>query len=326
MNLKKVVAAIRKNKRFLITTHMNVEGDALGSELALYRLLKRIGKTAVVVNGDTVPDIYNFLPSYGNIRVIGRDKKILKGIKFDCFLIVDCSDLGRCGNVCKVNPDHKTIINIDHHISNDNFGDINWVDSKAASCSEMIYRLYKKMRIPLDRESALLLYVGLLTDTGSFRYSNTSSTTHKIAAELMRHKFNITDIYNRIYSSIPFNDIQLLLKILPQIKFRHSGKVAWFEIKRGLLTDMGMTFDLTENILTFARSIRGVEVTALFKEIPDKRNETRVNLRSQGSVDVNKIARMFGGGGHKTASGATVKGSMREVRNKVLSKIAAGLK
>lgn len=318
MSLKEVVAGIKRNKRFLVTTHTNPEGDALGAELAFYRLLKRLGKTATVVNEDDVPYEYNFLPA---VKIIKKFKKEQKKIRFDCFVALDCSDLKRTGEVYRINTEHKLILNIDHHISNDKFGDVNWVEPNASSCSEMVFKLYKKLHVPLDKDTSLFLYTGIFTDTGSFRYSNTTSFTHKVVAELLRYNFNTPQIYRNVYENIPFAGMKLLSKILLRIKRQAQGRIIWFQIGRNILRSKKVSFDLSEHILSFGRAVKDAEVVVLFKENLGVRNEVRLNLRSQGRVDVNKIAQFFGGGGHKTASGATVKGSIDEVRRKVLAKI-----
>jgi len=323
VGLKKVVEYIKRNKNFLITTHINMEGDAAGSELAFYRLLKAMGKRATIINDDNLSYEYSFLPGINQIK---KFKKNLKNIKFDCFVILDCSDLERCGQIYKINTANKPVLNIDHHISNQRFGDVNWVEPHSSSVSEMIYQLYKKLDLPLNREIAMLLYVGILTDTGSFRYPNTTSVTHKIVSQLLRYNLDIAQIYKNVYENIPFQDMKLLSKILPTISRDANGKIAWFQIQRRILKNKKISFDLTEHILHFARAIKDAEVAVLFKENLGKKNEVRVNLRSQGKVDVNRIASFFGGGGHKTASGATVKGKIEDVRKKVLAKIRESLR
>jgi len=323
VSLKKVIACIKRNKNFLITTHTNLEGDALGSELAFYGLLKALGKNATIVNEDNVPYGYDFLAGLKHVK---KFKKNLKGIKFDCFVNLDCSDSRRCGQVYKLNKDNKPILNIDHHIGNEKFGEINWIEPTASSCSEMIYGLFKELRVPFDRDTALALYVGMVTDTGCFRYANTTGFTHKAVFELLRYNINASEVYRNIYGNIPFQDMKLLAKILPTIRMAASGKIAWFQIKRALLNRRAISLDLTEHTLSFARAIKGVEVAVLFRENLDTQNEVRVNLRSQGRVDVNKIASFFNGGGHKTASGATVQGDLGQVTKKVLDKIRESLK
>jgi phosphoesterase RecJ-like protein len=330
MGLKKVIASIKRNRRFLLTTHTNPEGDALGSTLAFYRLLKKLGKEAVAISDDVIPRGYEFLPDIDKIKRFrscpGKNKNSAGDIKFDCLVALDCSDLARCGQVARVNAANKPIINVDHHISNGKFGEINWVEPETSSCSEMVYKLYKAMGVALDRKAALLLYTGILTDTGSFRYSNTRSFTHRAVSELLKYDLDVVRIYKSVYEDIPFVDMQLLFRILPDMRSCARGRIIWFQIGRKILKDKRLSFDLSEHVLSFGRAIKDAEVAVLFKENLGVKNEIRVNLRSQGKVDVNKIAKFFGGGGHKTASGITIFGTLLEVRKKVLAKIQQAIK
>ncbi len=319
MSLKRVVASLKKHDNFLITAHTNLEGDALGAELGFFMLLKKLGKNAIIVNEDSVPYGYEFMPGLENIKRF-NNKPNWK-VDFDCFVALDCSDLRRTGEVYKLNTQHKHTINIDHHISNERFGDVNWVDAHTSSASEMVYHIYKEMNVRFDRDSALCLYVGMLTDTGSFRYSNTTSVTHKAAAELLKFGLNVPELYNHAYGNIPFQDAKLLIKILPGIRRQAQGKIIWFQVKQNILRNKKIYLDLTDQLLSFARLIRGVEVAVLFKENLGVKDEVRINFRSNGKVDVNAIAKAFGGGGHRTASGATVHGKIDVIRKRVLAKI-----
>ena len=323
MSLKKAVELIRKNKSFIISAHTNPEGDALGSELAFYWLVKKMGKEAVIVNEDNVPPECEFMPGVNNIRKYKNERQ---KFNFDCFVTLDSSDLKRIGEVYRLNYSNKLILNIDHHISNSNFADVNWVDPNASSCSEMIYRLYKKMKVGMDKDAALALYVGILTDTGSFRYSNTSAFTHRVVAELLEFGISVPEVYKYAYENIPFDDMKILIRALLAINKDAKGKIIWFEVSHNLLKNKKLSFDLAEHLLTFGRAVRGVEVVVLFKENLGIKNEIHVNLRSQGKIDVNKIASCFGGGGHKAAAGATVHGKIGSVRRKVLDKIKKEIK
>lgn len=324
MSLKKIIEILKKKNNFLITTHVNPEGDALGSELGLYRLIKALKKNAVMVMEDTLPYGFDFLP--GADKII-KYKVNLKGIEFDYFITVDCSDIKRTGEVFKINTANRPVINIDHHISNEGFGDLNWIDPHASSCCEMIYELYKKLNVKLNEETALLLYAGISTDTGSFRYSNTTSRTHKIVSELLRHKIDISWVYNKVHGNFPYQDMELIVKILKDMKSQYQGKIIWFQAKAKLLKKYEpICADLTDSVMSFGRAIKEAEIVVLFRQNLGVKNEVRVNFRSQGKIDVNKIAGFFGGGGHKTASGCTIFGSIDSVRIKVLKKIEESLK
>lgn len=321
MSLKKCVEFIKRNKRFLITVHTNPEGDALGSELAFYILLRKLGKVALIINEDEVPPGCNFLPGVSNIKKKPKHERRLKKISFDCLAVLDCSDLDRTGEIYKINMQNKPILNIDHHISNSKFADVNWVEPHSSSTSEMIYALFKKLGVAFDADSATCLYVGMLTDTGSFRYSNTSSSTHKAVSELLKFNLNVAQIYKNTYENISFEEMKLLVKVLAPMHKEARGKIIWFQVDKSLLGRKKISFDLSEHVLSFGRAIKDVEVVVLFKENLGVKDEIRINFRSQGNVDVNKIAKFFGGGGHKTASGATIHGKIDQVRRKVLAKI-----
>jgi phosphoesterase RecJ-like protein len=318
MSIEKTIACIKRSKRFLIATHINMEGDALGSELAFYKLVRSLGKEAVLVNDDAIPYGYEFLPK---LPLIKRYNHELKVGEYDCFVAVDCSDLHRTGQAGRLAAG-KTVLNIDHHISNSYFGTVNWVDPDACCCCELIYRLYKKMRVAFDAESALYLYVGILTDTGSFRYTNTNASTHLMVSELLGYGIDVASVWRNIWGTIPYSDLVLLTKILPTMQRDAGGKAVFFEVRKDAYRSKEkVLFDLSENILSFGRSMKGVEVVVLFKENLKIDNEVRVNFRSQGKVDVNRIAKEFGGGGHKTAAGATVKGTLPAIRKKVIAAV-----
>ncbi len=319
--MKKAVKCIRENGSFLVSMHVNMEGDAIGSALAFCLLAEKLGKKAAVINDDPVPQVYSFLP--GIARIARTPDRPPSG--FDCFVAVDCSDLKRCGKAGEAARGARRVLNIDHHISNVNFGSVNWVEPSSSSASEMIYDLYREMKVPFDRESALLLYAGMMTDTGSFRYTNTSGRTHVAAAELMRHGIDPADVYRRIYESSSFSDMQSLARILGGMKRDQSGRLVWFSVERGMMPRRRMAMDLTEQILSYARSIKEAEVVVLFRENFGAKGDIRVNFRSRGRIDVNGIAGMFGGGGHATASGCTVAGGMKTVVKRVLSAVKGKL-
>jgi len=323
MSLNEVCANLKKYNNFLITVHTSPEGDALGSELGFYNLIKKLGKRGTMINEDKLPYGYDFLPGNQLIRLLSKSSK---NVDFDCFVVLDCADLKRTGDVYKLNKDNKPVLNIDHHISNRNFGDVNWVEPNASSCSEMVYKLYKKLHLSIDKDIAVALYTGIMTDTGSFRYSNTSSDTLKVASELLKFEVDVAQVYRATYENIPPADAKLLLQLLPKIEFHCQGRVAGFQIRKELFKDGKPSVDLADLALSFGRAIKGVEVVVLFKENLGEKNEVRVNLRSQGKVDVNKIAAFFGGGGHKSAAGCTLTGQIKKVAKKVIAKIRQSLK
>jgi len=317
MSIEKVIKGINKGRSFLITSHFNLEGDALGSALALRYLLLALGKKAQVVMEDECPAEYRFLPGTDKLKKI----KDIRHIKYDVFAAVDCSDLGRCRAVAEMVDKNKPVINIDHHRSNNNFADANWVDPEASSACEMIFRLFKKMRVPIGRKEALCMYTGILTDTGSFRHPNTTAMTHSIASELMDLGIDASEVYAYIYQSLGFEDARLLLKAINTVKFDSKNGIVHFFLKSSFFKGRKLSFDLTEQILNFGRMIAGARVVVLFKENMDRPDQIRVNLRSSKQVDISVVARMFGGGGHKNASACTVSGKLEVIQRKVIRQI-----
>lgn len=314
MSLKKIIDCIRKHKSFLITAHQNLEGDALGSEIAMHNLLKKLGKRSTIVNHDPVPATYAFLKGTQAIKKYRPNLKV----NFDVFIALDCSDACRCGSVFELADSSKFVINIDHHISNTRFGQVNWIEPAASSVAEMIFLLYEKMQVSINQDAASALYAGILTDTGSFHYPNTTASTHRAAAELLKAGVDSFAIYRNIYESFSFSDMENLAKILSKMQKYSGERIIVFQIERKLLRAKELNMDLSENILSFGRAIRNCEVCVLFKE---QLNRVRVNFRSPGKIDVNRIARFFGGGGHHTSSGCTIKGSLKQVKPKVINKI-----
>jgi phosphoesterase RecJ-like protein len=281
--MQKVIAAIKKYKRFLVTAHVNPEGDSLCSQLAMKELLIALGKEAFLIDSDPVPEHYKFLPK---INEISNDV----GVKpvFDAALILDCPTLKRIGAVARLVSKDNAIINIDHHISNEKFGDVNWVDPNASSTGEMVYRLFKEMDVPLTREIALSIYIAILTDTGSFNYDNTSTVTHEIAGELLGYGLDPAMVSESVYERRTIEDIKFLGMVLSTLKLNHTGEVAYLEITRKMLDDTGADITKSEGFINYARSIDGVKVAVLFKEGLKDRKKINVSFRAKGDADANR--------------------------------------
>lgn len=313
--MNQVIEAIKKYKRFLITAHVNLEGDSLGSQLAMKELLEKLGKNAFIYDSDPVPEHYKFLPKAGDVM-----NKIDESAVFDAALVLDCPTLRRTGKVAGFIKD-KFIINIDHHISNEKFGKINWVDAEASSAGEMVYALFKKMGLAPTKEAALYLYIAILTDTGSFNYENTSSVTHEIAGELLGYGLDPALVSEQVYERRSIEDIKLLGEVLSSIKVTKEGDVAYLEVTRKMLKDTGADIAKSEGLVNYARSIDKVRVAMLFREDSKVRDSIHVSFRSKGDIDVNAIAQVFGGGGHAKASGCVITGAISEAEKKVLEKV-----
>lgn len=317
MSIRDVADAIRKYDNYLITSHVNVEGDAIGSEIGLYYMAKQLGKNVIMVNSDTVPERYRFLPSWNKI-IIGND---IGAKKYFNVIIVDCPDMERSGKIAGLlnAPGEKiNIINIDHHVSNKNFGDFNWVEPDASSCGEMVYKLYKEMGLNITDDIAIPLYVAILTDTGSFRYDSTTSETHRICADLIKLGIKPAKIAEKVYETKDIGDMQILAKALLTIKVTKDGKIAYMYVTKQMMRETHTTPDRTDGFINFARAIEGTEISIFFREDMEDAEKIHVGFRSKGSANVNVLATKFGGGGHPKASGCAQKGPLDKVMEKVL--------
>jgi bifunctional oligoribonuclease and PAP phosphatase NrnA len=313
--MKEVIEAIKKHKNFLITAHVNLEGDSIGSQLAMKELLKKIGKEGAIVDSDEIPEHYKFLPHAGEVS-----NKIDKTLAFDAALVLDCPTLKRTGKAKELITKGTFIINIDHHISNEKFGNVNWVDPNASSAGEMVYKLFKEMGVALTKETALYIYIAILTDTGSFNYDNTSSITHEIASELLGYGLDPAAVSEDVYERRSIADIKFLGIVLSTLEMNQTGEIAYLEITRQVMRDLKVEASKSEGFINYARSIDGVKIAITFREDPKDPVKVNVSFRSKGDVDVNGIAAHFGGGGHMKASGCIIEGTLSEVERKVIAK------
>jgi len=293
---------------------MNPDIDGLASELAVALYLKSLKKKVSLVNADKVLAMYRFLPGIHLIKEFRG-----QSLDYDVAVILDCADFDRIGAVKKIIKKDKMLVNIDHHVTNNFFGDVNTVNTQASSTTEVIFDLLKDAKYRLSRPIALLLYLGIMTDTGSFRYDNTTSRTHWIVSQLMKFKFSVNQLYNRIYEIVPFHELKIFTRLINNFQMTHRGRVASIELPKTLLSRFSGEFDLREKIFTFLRAIKGVEVIIILTE--GEKNSTRINFRSQGKVDVAKLASFYNGGGHKKASGCWVKGNLKKAKEEIFSRL-----
>ncbi len=317
--MKKILQTIKKNETFLLSTHVNPDPDALSSELVLDIYLRSLGKKVFIVNEEKVQDRLDFLP--GGKRIRGFKKNLT--IDYDVAIVVDCGDLNRIGKVQNLIQSDKVLINIDHHITNDKFGSLNLVVPDASSTAEVLYDFLKTAHFQMTKNAALLLYAGILTDTGSFRYANTTHKTHLIAGELRKFPFSADDLYRQLYETMPLNDVKEFTKLISRFDAIYLGKVVCLELRKRVLARFSGNIDLRDMIFKFLRAIKGVEVCVIFTEVNSK--ETRINFRSMGDFNVAKLASNFNGGGHRRASGGRMDAGISETRKAVLKKIGKAL-
>ena len=351
MSVMTIKTAIKKFNKFLVSAHINPEGDSIGSQIAMASLLKRLGKGVVILNEGPVPHILQFMKGTEDVMKempasfdtfdgaktppfkAGKQAPLsinpeqppvfksgcVERVDFEAAIILDCPDLTRVGNVVEHIAKGKSIINIDHHVSNENFGKYNWVDIERSSVGEMVFELFKEFKLKPDYDDAVAIYVAMMTDTGSFKYSNTTSMTHRVTAELIEAGVRPYEIYGRIYETNSIQNTRLLGEALQTLKVSDDGKIAWLWVTKEMLKKTKASLEGTEGIINFARSIESSEIAILFRETGTE-NRVKVSFRSKGNIDVNKLAASFSGGGHATASGCTVFGKLEEVEKKVLIK------
>jgi bifunctional oligoribonuclease and PAP phosphatase NrnA len=308
-DVAEVATALQRCSRVLISVHKNPDGDALGAQLALLLALEKQGKTAVAHNLDPVPEIYRFLPHAGRIKT-GR---AIEG-RFDACVVLD-AEPSRTGLFDAAVPAEQ-LINIDHHITNTADWPIVWLDPSAAATGVMIYKLLRQLGAVIDRDTALCLYTSIFTDTGSFRYSNTSPESMRISAELLEAGADPWLVTENVYESFAFRRLRLLGSVLAGIERSRDGRVAWVVVTNELYKATQTTAEDTDNFVNFVRSAKGVEVAVLFRQTAEA--EYKISMRSKGRVDLSSLAVSFGGGGHRNAAGAVLKGTLDEVKARVL--------
>lgn len=300
--LSQVVELIESKSNFAITSHIRPDGDGLGSSLGLYWLLRALGKDAEVITHDPVPQAYRELPGAKQIRVTQS-----VDFKYDAIFVIECSDITRPG-LCDL--EKQFVVNIDHHATSALFGNINWIDATASAVGEMIYNLCKAIGVRVTKEIAECVYTALVTDTGSFHYSNTTERTFKVASELVKAGVKPAWITQNVFSSYAWSKLQLLSEVLATAKRDESGRVAWMRQTLEMQEHAGATDEDGDGFVNFPLTVGEVEAVVLLKE--NSPGVYRTSLRSKGDVNVARIAESFGGGGHRNAAGCTLRGDWDE--------------
>jgi bifunctional oligoribonuclease and PAP phosphatase NrnA len=293
-----VLSAIAKADSLLVTAHARPDGDAIGSLLACWMMLRQIGKKADMVLCDRVPVIYRGLPCAGHIRHLSH----IEG-DYDTVILLECDGIPRTR---LSGLENRFLINIDHHTSGRNFADVNWIDSNACAVAELVYDLVSAAGADLTPEMATCLYAAVLTDTGSFCYEGSDAHTFELARNLVHRGANPVVIAQQVYFSNPAAKMLLLGAALANL--RYEGQLAWLWVTENDMKRTHAVEEDCEGIVNYAISVAGIEVAVFLRELPDHR--VRLSLRSKGRVNVATLAERFGGGGHENASGCTIDGPM----------------
>ncbi len=317
---------VRQGNRFLLTSHINPDGDAIGSELGLARLLRRMGKGAVVWNRDETPTIYRPLPGSERIHT-GTEPPAGFPDVFDAIIVLECPSPDRTG--LEQHLSALPVVNIDHHLGNQHYGAINWVDTAAPAVGEMVYRLAQGLKVALEPETAACLYLTLVTDTGGFRFSNATPVAFEAAAALVRDGAHPEQVSQWLYESQPLPVLRLMGEMLQTLEVHEEGRIATVHLTPAMFAKAGAAAGDSEGLIDYPRTIAGVEAVALVRQRDD--GTLKVSLRSRGEVDVEKIARHHGGGGHRNAAGYAVEGDgakgsdISEVQKQAVAALTAAL-
>jgi phosphoesterase RecJ-like protein len=310
-----VAAAIRTRQRFVITSHVRPDGDAIGSSLAMAGALRQLGKDVRVLFRDPPPPPLLVFPGVGGIEITDRADD-----PGDAVLIMECGDVPRTGIDGLAGG---FVINIDHHPGNLLYGAMNWIDLSAAACGELVYELIRELGVPLTLESATHIYVAILTDTGSFHYSNITPRTFDICRHCMEVGVDPPAIARSIFDSNNLGRLKLFGAVLSRMELDDSGRIATVYVDRRLAAECGGTYEDTEGLINLPLTVKEIQAVVFFKE--SGHNDWRVSMRSKGDTDVNAIAKQFGGGGHKNASGCSATGSLDSLKQAFREKLAAAI-
>ncbi len=302
---------LRDKKNILVTTHLNPDGDALGSEIALAHYLKQIGISFRIINADPMPACFRFLDAENWITQFDRAQHRELLSTFDGGIIVDVSDFKRLGEMCDVVKDAGfPIACIDHHLSTSDIGIVQVVDEKSSSTGELVYDFLAANNAVFTREIVDALYTCILTDTGSFRFSNTTAQTHKTVANLLEKGARFQFIFTQLYESDSKSRTWLKGHLLANMHFESNDRFAWFVLSQDLLKKTGAHVWEAEGFSELPRSVKGVEISIMFTEADD--GSAKASFRSKGNIPVNALAEQFGGGGHKYAAGAALSMTLEE--------------
>lgn len=302
-----MISHLKNAKTVLLASHIHPDGDAIGSLVALGLALSQMGKKVTMFNECPVPKVYRFIEGVGDITMEVDDFK-----NFDTAIILDCADLIRIGDRAKDVSQIPVVMNIDHHATNTGFGHFQKIKTTACATAEIVYSILKSLDIQISTDMAEAIYVGVLTDTGSFRFSNTTKEAFDISKEMVRLGADPYKVADHIYGTYSLGSIKLLHKILGSIEVSQNGKLSILSLTQDMIDETGTHPEDIIGLVHYAKHIKDVKVAALIQEAPetgkcDNGTLFHVSLRSDGSVDVGSIASNYGGGGHPNSAGFSTK-------------------
>jgi phosphoesterase RecJ-like protein len=313
-DLHQIVDAIHARQRFVISSHSRPDGDSIGSQLAAAYALRALGKQVTVVNADPAPPPLMQFPGVSDIEI--RDHVQTVPGDDAAVIVMECSDLARTG---VAGLERFFVINIDHHPGNTEYGRLNWFDATASACGEMVYDLVRALKVPLSVEIATHIYVAILTDTGSFHYSNITPRTFGICGEALRAGVDPVLVARNVYDSNNMGRLKLFGSVLSSMQIDTGGRIAIVYLDHEMARAAGGTYEDTEGLINLPLTVKEIQAVVFFKQ--SEGEQYRVSMRSKGDIDIGAVAKEFGGGGHKNAAGCTVAGPIDALQKMFIEKI-----
>ena len=316
--MNQIINLLKNSNHILIASHANPDGDAIGALIALGVSLDALNNKTTLYNESPIPAIYRFLPTVDRIVRHIDDQNL-----FDTAVILDCGDLERIGNALSTISRIPHIINIDHHVTNTRFGEFNLIDPSACATSEIVYRLIRRMEAAINLATATSIYTGILTDTGSFRFSNTNKAAFDICAEMVALGVEPYSIAQLVYGTYSLGRIKLLNLALDSIEISKNRKLSMMAVTQEMLNETGTKPEDIDGFINYAKGIEDVQVAVLIQEFFNDKKEVQshehfhVSLRSNGTVNVAEIASTFGGGGHSNAAGFSIESTLAHLKSRV---------
>jgi phosphoesterase RecJ-like protein len=317
--MERLIVPLTNSRKVLLATHVNPDGDALGALLAMGLALRSQGKAITLYNESPIPAVYRFLPGVSQVT-----RSMPQPLTHDTVVVLDCGALDRVGEAAESLLAAPSLINIDHHVTNNRFGHWHWVVPEACSSTELVYHLLRRMEIPIDSAIATSIYTGILTDTGSFRFANTNTRAFAICAEMVKLGVDPYAVAQHVYGTYSLGRIKLLNMALDSIEISPNGKLSLMTLTRAMFAETDTQPEDVDGMIAYAKRIEDVKVAALIMEnvngegkIGKSRKLYHVSLRSDGSVDVGRIATAYGGGGHRNAAGFGIDVPLEALKRKI---------
>jgi phosphoesterase RecJ-like protein len=320
MEFKGIIDFLGRTDKFIITAHETPDGDAIGSECAMYRALLKMGKTVIVLNADPTPKKFAFLDADKVVRVLEDSRQLPEDVERYALLMLDTNDIHNIGQVSTlVLPKVHEHYIIDHHERDEDILSGNYIQKSASSTAEILYQLFREMDIEIDFDIAQALYTAIVYDTGSFIYPKTTSLTFEIARDLVSKGVEPNKVYTYLYESNSISALILQSKVLAGLELVYDSHVAILTLRRQMIVDSGAIYEEADQLINIPLRSEDIRVSVFFKENTD--GLIRCSMRSKGNINVAEIAQSFGGGGHRTAAGFKCKDSIEATKKNILESL-----